>query len=289
MTQPSPVLARAQALLLAGRPQEALAELATLPPAEAVAVPATRVRCAALVQLDRWPEVVEAARAGLAASGPDPDLLRQLGWAEHRLGRSQVAERAILDGLALAPNDVDLLCTYAEVCAANGQADKAQKLVERAAAQEPHSPTVYAARIQVAYARGDDRTAQRISREFVAAYPENPAAHALLGGTSAVRGQVNAAYEGYRQAAASMPTEQSFAESALDLRIARHPLMLPLRPVLRFGALQTWVAAVALIFGLRAAGQTVAAAVVGLLWLLFCVYSWVVPPLVRRWMRRNWR
>jgi tetratricopeptide (TPR) repeat protein len=289
MTEPSPILARAQALLLAGRPQDALAELATLPPADAVALPASRLRCAALIQMDRWPDVVEAARTGLAASGPDPELLRQLGWAEHRLGRSQVGERALLDGLALAPHDVDLLCTYAEVCAADGQVDKAQKLVERAAAQQPESPTVYAARIQVAYARGDDRTAQRISREFVAAYPEDPAAHALLGGTSAVRGQVNAAYEGYRQAAAARPTEQSFAASALELRIARHPLMLPLRPVLRFGALQTWVAVIALTFGLRAAGLPVLAAVVGLVWLLFCVYSWVVPPLVRRWMRRNWR
>ncbi|WP_159104536.1 hypothetical protein [Plantactinospora sp. BB1] len=24
-------------------------------------------------------------------------------------------------------------------------------------------------------------------------------------------------------------------------------------------------------------------------WLVFCVYSRVVPPLVRRWLRRNWR
>jgi hypothetical protein len=83
-----PVLARAEALLLTSRPREALAELATLPPAEAVGVPATQLRCAALGQLDRWQEVVEAASAGLAASGPDPDLLRHLGRAEHRLGHS---------------------------------------------------------------------------------------------------------------------------------------------------------------------------------------------------------
>jgi tetratricopeptide (TPR) repeat protein len=289
MTAPSPVLARAHALLLAGRPLEALTELAALPAAEAVGVAAARLRCAALTQLDRWPEVVEAARAGLAGGGPDPDLLRQLGRAEHALGHSEVAERALLDGLALAPQDVDLLCTYADVCAAHGQVDKAQKLVERAAEVEPHAPVVYATRIQVAYARGDDRAAQRISREFVAEYPENPAAHALLGGTSAVRGQVGAAYAGFRQAAAAMPTEQAFAESALDLQIARHPLMLPVRPILRFGALKTWAVAVALIFGLRAAGLAGPAAVVAVCWMLLCVYSWVVPPLVRRRMRRHWR
>jgi hypothetical protein len=26
-----------------------------------------------------------------------------------------------------------------------------------------------------------------------------------------------------------------------------------------------------------------------LFWALLCVYSWVVPPLVRRWMLRHWR
>jgi Flp pilus assembly protein TadD len=289
MTAPSPVLARAEALLLANRPNEALAELGRLPPADAVGVAATALRCAALGWLDRWSEVVEAARAGLAASGPDPDLLRHLGRAEHRLGRSEVAERALLDGLALAPQNVELLCTYADVCAANGQADKAAKLVERAAAVQPQAPIVYATRVQVAYASGDDRTAQRISREFVAAHPEHPAAHALLGGTSAARGQVGPAYEGLRQAAAAMPTEQAFAESALELRIARHPLMLPVRPVLRFGPLKVWLGAIALIFGLRAAGLPALAAVAGLLWLVFCVYSWVVPPLLRRWVRRRWR
>ena len=285
----SPVLARAEALLMAGRPEQALAELAGLPAADAIGPAAGRLRCHALMQMDRWPEVVTAARAALAGTGPDPSLLYYLGRAEHECGRPEIAERALLDGLAMAPDDVDLLCAYAHLCAADNQVDKAQKLVERAAALQPHAPVVYAARIQVAYARGDDRAAQRISREFVAAYPENPVAHALFGGTSAARGQVGPAYSGFRQAAAAAPAEADFAESAMDLRIARHPMMLPVRPFMRFGPLKTWVVAVVVIFGLRQAGLTVLSGVAALAWFLLCVYSWVVPPLVRRWMRRRWR
>ena len=26
---------------------------------------------------------------------------------------------------------------------------------------------------------------------------------------------------------------------------------------------------------------------IGMFWLVYCVYSWVVPPLVRRWLRRR--
>jgi predicted Zn-dependent protease len=282
-------LDRAQALLVAGRAEQALAELGSLPVAEAVGPAAMRLRCVALVQLDRWPEVADAARAGLAAGGPDPGLLLWLGRALAELGHAQDAERALLDGLALAPADVDLLCAYADVCLRHGQVDKAAKLVALAAAEDPHDPSVYVARVQVAHARGDDREAQRISREFVGAYPDNPAANALLGGTSAVRGQIRNAYAGYRKAAAEMPTEQSFAESAVELQIAQHPLMAPLRPVLRFGTWKTWGAVVALIFGLRMLRLPALAGLVGLAWLVFCVYSWVVPPLVRRWVLRRWR
>ncbi|GLZ00110.1 hypothetical protein Acsp02_73620 [Actinoplanes sp. NBRC 103695] len=283
-----PVFARARALLGANRPEQALTELAMLPASDAISAQAHHLRCVALAGLERWPEAADAARLGLGAGGPDPDLLRLLGRAEQELGHPQAAERALLDGLALAPNDADLLCAYARLCIADNQMDKASRLVERAAAQDPHAPTVYASRIQLAYAKGDDREAQRIAREFVATYPENPAAHALLGSTSAVRGQVGDAYSGLRQAAAAAPGEQVYAESAMDARIASHPLLLPIRPVLRFGPLKTWIAALVVIYGLRALGLGALSLLAGGLWLVFCVYSWVVPPLVRRWVRRNW-
>ncbi|MBU2664994.1 hypothetical protein KOI35_15935 [Actinoplanes bogorensis] len=284
----SPVLHRAQSLLATGRAEQALTELSTLPANEVTGSFALQLRCAALSQLDRWAEVGEAARAGLAANGPDPDLLLWLGRSEHEAGRDENAERALLDALAMAPQDVDLLCAYADLCAANGQLEKAGKLVDLAAAQAPQAPVVYATRIQVAHARGDDREAQRISQEFVGVHPDNPVAHALLGGTSAARGHIDTAYEGFRQAAAARPTEQVFAESAMELRVARHPLMIPLRPVLRFGALKTWLAAVGCILLLRAIGLPVLAGLLGFAWLAFCIYSWVVPPLVRRRVRKGW-
>ncbi|MCM4077521.1 hypothetical protein [Paractinoplanes hotanensis] len=282
-------LHHAQALLATGRPEQALTQLSMLPANEVTGSYAMQLRCAALSQLDRWTEVGDAARAALAANGPDPGLLLWLGRAEHEARRDQQAERAFLDGLALAPNDVDLLCAYADLCAGDGQLEKAGKLVDLAAARAPQAPVVYATRIQLAHARGDDREAQRISREFVGAHPDNPVAHALLGGTSAARGHVDAAYEGFRQAAAARPTEQVFAESAMELRVARHPLMRPLRPILRFGALKTWLVAVTLIIGLRAIGLPVLGGLLGFVWLAFCVYSWVVPPLVRKWVLRSWR
>ncbi|MBW3534460.1 MAG: O-antigen ligase family protein, partial [Gemmatimonadetes bacterium] len=54
------------------------------------------LRAAALGTLERWREAADAARAGLAASGPNPVLLGQLGKARHELGDLPGAERALL-------------------------------------------------------------------------------------------------------------------------------------------------------------------------------------------------
>ncbi|WP_155371543.1 tetratricopeptide repeat protein [Catellatospora vulcania] len=285
----APALMRAHALLSADRPEEALRELAALPASEAVSAIVFELRAAALLQLERWSEASEAARSGLAAGGPDPDLLCQLGLAEYRLGRHETAERALLDGLALAPEDVSLLCVYTRLCLEHGQLDKARRLVDLAAAQDPDSPTVYSTRVQLAHASGDDVLAQRISRAFVAAHPENAQAHALLGGTSAARGQVRSAYSGLRQAVANDPGDRDYAQAAYEARIAMHPLLVPLRPFARFGPVKTWIAAIVVIYGLRSLGLSTLATVAAVAWFALCVYSWVVPPLLRKWMMRRWR
>lgn len=104
-----------------------------------------------------------------------------------------------------------------------------------------------------------------------------------------MRGDVRTAYVHYRQAAAARPTDASLGEAALDMRVARHPLMRPLYPMHRFGPLQTWLAWLAVSMALRAAGFTTLVLVLTPFWFLYCVYSWVVPPLLRRWLRRHWR
>ncbi len=55
--------------------------------------------------------------------------------------------------------------------------------------------------------------------------------------------------------------------------------MRPLRPFQRFNPLVVWIAAVAIIYGLRIAGLRPLAIVFAIGWLAFCIYSWVVPPL----------
>jgi hypothetical protein len=128
LTSDTTGLSRAQALLMAHRPADALSELSSLSAGEATSPAAFYLRAAALNTLERWSEAAQAARAGLEAGGPKPELLGQLSQSLRNLGDLPGAERAILDALALAPTDVDHLCAYARLCTDAGQLDKAAKL-----------------------------------------------------------------------------------------------------------------------------------------------------------------
>jgi len=281
-------IARAEALLRVGRPADALAELHRLPTATALSLPGYVVRVAALLQLEQTREAADAARAGLVDCGPQAPLLGLLASAQHQLGDLPGAEQSLLAALAIEPGDADLLCRYALVCLAAGQVDKADRLLARAAQIDPDGVLVHTVRIQVAYARGEDRRAEQLSREFLAAHPDHAVAHALHGSTAASRGRLGDSYASMRQAVAREPADRDLADAAAEARLWAHPLLVPLRPVARLGMFKSWAIAVGIMLTLRAVGLPLVAALFSLAWFLLCVYSWVVPPLLRRWLRRRW-
>ena len=284
---PDTAIAKAWALLEADRPEQALAELSRLSPDQAGAAVAFQLRGRALMHLERWKEVDDNARRGLAEGGPDPVLLGQLGFALFEAREYANAERAFLDALALAPHDIELLCGYSRLCLHAGQADKAKQLWQRAAALNPHHRQVLITRVVLAIGSADDREAQRASDAYLAEYPADPIALALQGQVSEMRGR--SGYGSIRQAVAADPTDRDIADLAWEARFYAHPLMVPLRPLIRLGTVKSWLIAVGIMFGLRIAGLTTLSFIAALLWVSLCVYSWIVPPLVRRWVFRHRR
>jgi tetratricopeptide (TPR) repeat protein len=271
-----------------GRPERALAELDGLAGDAALDVRAYVIRGSALHQLDRNAEAIGVLQDGLNRHGPFQPLLQLLGYALRGEGRLAEAEAAFLQGLSLDPLDPDLLIGYARVCLAAGQAEKADALVERAASQAPDSVVVSAARAEVAYALGNDRDMHRHSVEALSHDPEDPHARALHGHASMLTGDSLSGYNSLRSAAASRPGDADLRAAAREARLFNHPLMLPLRPFARLNPLVVWIGAVAVIYGLRIAGLGQLSFVFAMAWLAFCIYSWVVPPIVRSWLRRKW-
>ncbi|MFI6826412.1 tetratricopeptide repeat protein [Kribbella sp. NPDC050241] len=271
-----------------GHPERTLDELQGLWGDAAVDFRAYLFRGAALHALDRNAEAIDVLKDGLAQHGPFLPMLQVLGSALRSEGRLPEAEAAFLQGLSLDPNDPDLLIGYARVCLTAGQAQKASALVERAASYAPESAAVSAARAQVAFALGNDRDMHRHSTEALSHDPEDPGARALHGTSSMLTGDSRSGYNSLASAAASQPGDPDLRAAAREAKLMNHPLMLPLRPFQRFNPLVVWIGAVAIIYGLRMVGLAPLSFAFAMVWLAFCVYSWVAPPLVRRWINRKW-
>jgi Flp pilus assembly protein TadD len=271
-----------------GHPERTLDELQGLWGDAAVDYRAFLFRGAALHSLDRNSEAIDVLRDGLSHHGPSVPLLQLLGSALRAVGQLQEAESVYLQGLSVNPNEPDLLLGYAIVCLMAGQTEKAAALVERAASFAPESAAVSSARAQVAFAQGRHQDMRRHSQEALSVDPEDPGAQALHGTASMLTGDARSGYRSLASAAASNPADGDLRGAAREAKLINHPLLRPLRPFQRFNPLVVWICAIAIIYGLRYAGLGVLATVAAIGWFVFCIYSWVAPPLVRRLINRKW-
>lgn len=243
------------------------------------------LRGQALYDLGRYAEARTAAREGLAREPESVGLLYLSCNAEVKLGDAAAAERAILAALRLAPEDPYLLCRYAHLVAKAGQIDKAGRLVDEAARVAPDSPVVHKARATLSYLRGKNREMGEHSQRVLADDPDDPYGHSMLGVSAASRGRAGDAARHFASAVRLAPADNTLAEAARESRVASHPLMWPLAPFSRLGPGVVWIGAMVIIFGLRALGFTTAALALTVVYLVWCLYSWITPPLLRRWLR----
>jgi predicted Zn-dependent protease len=278
-------LQAAQRYIEIGRPERALESLGELDGELAGTSHARRLRGYALYALEDHAGAAEAAHEGLEDEPGSVELLYLLSLAEEQRDRLAEAEAAILAALEQDPDDPQLLCQYASVLMRGGELGKAERVLDAAAASDPDSPQVLHERISLAYLRGDEAEARRRSEELLAIDPESVAGHRMLGVFDLNRGRAAVAAERFAEAVRARPQEERFAADAREARALSSPLWLPMRFFARFGVAATWVGAMVVIFGLRAAGQGAAAGMAALVWLALCVYSWVMPPILNRLQR----
>lgn len=243
------------------------------------------LRGAALFDLGEHAEAADVASRGLTIQPESTDLLWLLAVADAQLGRLADAESAILAALEIEPDSPDFLCTYADVLARAGQFEKAERLVGEAAKIAPDDSSVVSARIDLAYLRGDNKQLEKLTRDLLARDPESMRGHQMMGLLMLRKGAASDSLRHWSEVVRYDPQSEASYESAMAAKVASHPLMFPLRPLHRVGVIQSWVAVVVTISLLRTAGAQAVAGVLGLTWFLYCVYSWVVPPMVERRVR----
>ena len=246
------------------------------------------LRTQALVDLKQFAQAAATARSGLNADAESITLLDLLSLAEAELGELEEAETAILQALELEPEHPVLLCRYALLLARGGQLDKATRVCAEAERLEPDDQAVIRCRIALAYVRGDDKAAERESRRLLAEFdPDDPIGHTMLGVQAASRGSLRTASRHFDTAAQYDLGDEQAVDLARRGRIETHPLFWPILPFERFGPAASWLGAVVIMGLLAATGQDLLLGIFAVTYVLLCIYSWVVPPLARRWLSRE--
>lgn len=278
-----PTFLGAQHLLILHRPEEALKKLQE--GFDANDPWHWWLRGLALLQLDRHGEALHAAQQGLALDAELVELLRLK--ARVHLDREELreAEIAALAALRLDAEEPELLALYALIVAKAQQMDKADKLIARARQIDPENDSAIRVEAALAMAKGQRDVVLLRSRELLAINPEDAHAHAMVGSILHERGDVEGAAPYLRTAVITDPTDRDYGEIARDNLYLRHWLMWPLRPVRRFGAGAIWLTGIALMFLIRTLFGDRIGLWFALVWIAYCVYSWVIPPLVRRLVR----
>jgi tetratricopeptide (TPR) repeat protein len=269
-----------------GRPERALESLAALDSDLAAGAEVRRLRGYALLALDDCEGAADAARDGLDEAPGSVDLLYLLSLAEERRGDVAAAEAAILAALENDADDPQLLCQYADVLMRAGLLEKSERVLEVAARSDPDSLEVLEARISLAYLKHNDGEARRLSEQLLAIDPESRRGQHMLGVFDLNRGRAGSAADRFGEVVRGDPTDERFAVEARGARaIARNPLWWPTLLICRVGVAQSWIGAMVVIFGLRAAGATTASAIAAITWFALCVWTWVVPPILERTQR----
>ncbi|MEM1260842.1 MAG: tetratricopeptide repeat protein [Pseudomonadota bacterium] len=207
----------------------------------------------------------------------------KLGQDEYRQ-----AEEMLLGLLADYPESAALYATYAEVMLRTMHFEKAEALAAEALKRDPDHEGAMNVHVLCGFVNSsNDEQRERLQR-LLQEHPDQMQTTIRLVQHLIEQGRHEEAFQLSRELVLADPANGSLVELASELRRANHWSMKPLWPMQRFGwagSIGIWFGAVLLFrSGVLDGTPTLANYLVGAL-LIYVVYSWVWPPLLRRILR----
>lgn len=244
-------------------------------------------RAWALYDLKRTDESITAARKGLALDPNGVWTLFMLSLNLERLGKFGEAESALLGALRLAPENPAFLTHYALLVAKAGQWDKVERLQTEAERVAPTHDIVRRNRTKLAFIRGDKQAAVAGANEILADDPEDTFAQYVTGHLAVEQGAYAEAEKRFMTAARQNPNDKAVTAAARHTRYLRHPLLIPLYPIEKFGSIPIWIGFIVVVYGLQALGQLQLAGIIATIYIIYVIYSWVVPRALKWYLERK--
>jgi predicted Zn-dependent protease len=224
------------------------------------------------------------------AAGPGHFEARVLLFVlDYHQDRYPEAERTIIELIRERPDNAHLLALYAELMLNTLKLDKARALTAEALRRDPDDERAQLVNVLLLTIEGKRDDAGVQLAELIRADPEGAEIARTLFNVLLEQNRHREALEVGRQLLKLDPGNRALVESLAELAAATHWIAWPAYPLRRFG----WAGAA----GLWASGVFVLPLVVKLnvalgvalvvLYLLYIVYSWVYPPLLKRWLMRQ--
>lgn len=234
---------------------------------------------------------LEAARAqaeGILAEHPQHFEARHLlALIARDQNRPAEAESLLLSLLQEQPANAGLIGEYASLMLRSGHLDKARKLAARSLQIDPENlrGLIAAALIDAVAERRPDQ--QEALATLLREHPEERATALVLINALVAEQRLEQAQALAESLVRADPRDSDVIDMVRELRYARHWSLRPLWPLQRYGWGGVMVLWLLMAVGMRALRGVVPAPILGavaLLYLAYCLYSWIWPSLLRRMM-----
>ncbi|HEV8443956.1 MAG TPA: hypothetical protein VGQ27_10780 [Steroidobacteraceae bacterium] len=193
------------------------------------------------------------------------------------------AELLLIDLLRDYPESADLYGRYSRLMLRTLHLDKAEQLAREGLRYDPEDGQCLLAAALCETARSGARPNEGLAK-LLKAHPESlSSVHALVVALVDA-GRIGEAHRLAQGALRTDPANENLVRLVRELRIQNHWSMKPLWPLQKWGwgaSAAMWLGGVVLIRGLARTAPDIATPV-AFVWLGYCVYSWVWPPLIRK-------
>jgi len=245
------------------------------------------LRAVAAGMLGHEAEARTAIERGLSMEPNSPELLMLLAGQHEEDGAVSEAEAVYLALLNESPAYHPALISYARLLATAGDPVGATKVMDRVPGHvQAGDPDALHALGVIALSEGRLKDSQRLVDAGLELDPNSVRLHALQAAQASLDPKKSKSMVTHLSSAAAADPRQA-AALGYEARFISHPLMAPVRLIDRIGAARLWIGWLVVLFGLPRIWPNAPMLWIALAYICFALYSWIAPPMLRRWLRRK--
>jgi len=238
------------------------------------------LRAGCLFYLDRYDEAIDYCNQALTNGFSVTECSYLLGQILMATNRYAEAEECFLAALREDPQRADVMAAYGYLMLKTGYDKKARKLLEEAISVDPSDEVVL--HYKFFYHLAKDKRGDQIEvlEKYLQSCDSEVRKLIKIGIMEAGSGNYKAARENFRQAFLLDPTDEHILSLIQDLEKSSSILYFPQRIIERIGGPAViWLGMVVTLLILLGLGLSKAAGIAAIIYIVICIYSWVVPLL----------